>query len=61
MRSGRVGLASLFLLAFLAAAAPTASAVSIEDLSLGDTWWGDTHKVEDLKGRVVIVEFWGFN
>ncbi len=61
MRSGRLGLASLCLVAFVAAAAPTASAVGIEDLTMGDTWWGDTYKIDDLKGKVVIVEFWGFN
>ena len=61
MRPWRVGLASLCLTGFLALAAPRASAVSIEDFTMGETWWGDTYKPEDLKGKVVLVAHWGYN
>lgn len=31
----------------------------IEGLKLGDHWYGPKLSTEDLKGRVVLVEFWG--
>jgi hypothetical protein len=32
----------------------------IEKVKLGEHWYGPDLKVEDLKGRVVLLEFWGF-
>lgn len=56
-RLGRLalGVAALCLLA------PFAEATTIDDLSLGETWYGEALKPADLKGRVVLVEFWGYN
>ena len=33
----------------------------IEGMSLGDHIYGPKLDLEDLKGRVVLVEFWGIN
>ena len=35
--------------------------VSISDVKLGDHWYGPEWTPEDLKGRVVLYEFWGKN
>lgn len=53
VRSCRGGLLALVLLASVA------SATTIEDFSYGATWWGDEYKPEELKGRVVVVDYWG--
>lgn len=47
--------------AALACAASPAAATAIEDLQLGDLWYGPPITPDGLKGRVVVVEFWGFN
>lgn len=56
----RAAVAGLSLLAVLLMA-PLASATTIDDLTLGETWYGEPLKPADLKGRVVLVEFWGYN
>ena len=33
--------------------------ISIEDLSLGDYWFGAKISKEDLAGKVVLFEMWG--
>jgi hypothetical protein len=33
----------------------------IEGMSLGEHIYGPKFSLEDLKGRVVLVEFWGIN
>jgi len=55
-----VGLALLPALG-LAQAPPAQSEASVSDLKLGAHWYGPSLKTEDLKGRVVLVEFWGIN
>ncbi len=50
----RVGAAVLLL-------AAAAGAATIDDFTFGETWWGDAYKPEELKGRVVLVDFWGVN
>ena len=57
----RHGFAAALVLATAVAAAPAASATTIQDLTLGDTWYGEPITQDGLKGRVVVVEFWGFN
>jgi ABC-type nitrate/sulfonate/bicarbonate transport system substrate-binding protein len=34
---------------------------TLEAVSLGESWFGPKLGVEDLKGRVVLIEFWGRN
>ena len=33
----------------------------LSKVTFGSTWYGPDIKVEDLKGRVVLIEFWGRN
>jgi len=49
------------LLAAPAAAQSEGEKAEIEKISLGDHIYGPKFSVEDLKGRVVLVEFWGIN
>jgi hypothetical protein len=39
----------------------TAAATTIDDLELGDCWMGEKWDKESLKGRTVLIEFWGYN
>lgn len=41
--------------------ATVAGAATIDDFTYGETLWGDEFKPEELKGRVVLVDFWGVN
>lgn len=34
---------------------------SIEGASLGEHWYGPKYSMEDLQGRVVLIELWGYN
>ncbi len=49
------GGAALLLLASVACAA------TIDDFTFSGTLWGEDFKPEDLKGRTVLVDFWGVN
>lgn len=61
-RSLGLSLGLSLLPALALAQAPEAQAeVSIADVKLGAHWYGPSLKTEDLKGRVVLVEFWGMN
>lgn len=53
----------LTALAVLAFAAGTAQAqvTSLEGISMGTHWYGPEYSADDLKGRVVMVENWGYN
>lgn len=37
----------------------SARAITINDLTLGKTDSGPNHALKDLKGKVVLVVFWG--
>jgi hypothetical protein len=50
----------LALATLMAGAAPVA-AQTIEDVTLGELWWGDAVTAEDMAGRVVLIEMWGRN
>jgi hypothetical protein len=53
--------AALFALApaGLALAGAESEKSAVEGLTLGDHWFGPKLSTADLKGRVVLVEFWG--
>lgn len=34
---------------------------ALEGVSLGEYWYGPNLTSGDLKGRVVLLEFWGYN
>lgn len=38
-----------------------AKVTSLEGVSLGEHWYGPNYSLEDLKGRVVMFELWGYN
>ncbi len=38
---------------------PASAQVFLKDVKLGEHWYGPQWTVEDLKGRVVLFEFWG--
>ena len=62
MRALPLTLGLSLLPAFVVAQAPPAQGdASVSDLKLGAHWFGPDLKTEDLKGRVVLVEFWGIN
>jgi hypothetical protein len=50
-------LAALPLLCSLARAEDSKS--ELDSVRLGDVWYGPKVTVEDLKGRVVLIDFWG--
>ena len=54
-------LPTVAVLASLVLSAGLAQGMSLEDVTLGDTWYGDPVTVEDMKGRVVLIEMWGRN
>ncbi len=56
----RVAATAALALTLLAPAA-AASATTLDDLRLGEVWYGDPVTPDQMKGRVVVVEFWGFN
>ncbi|MBI3272145.1 MAG: hypothetical protein HYZ53_24335 [Planctomycetes bacterium] len=58
--SGRGLVAGVCLAASLFLTAP-ASATTIDDVSFGPTWYGETQTPASLRGRVVVIEFWGYN
>jgi len=37
----------------------TAWGMSLDDLIVGKTVHGPNHTLKDLKGKVVVVEYWG--
>ena len=39
----------------------TAQAQTIKDLTLGETWMGETVNPAEIDGEVVAIEFWGYN
>lgn len=41
--------------------AALAEVKSLEGVNLGEHWAGPKRSVDDLKGRVVLIELWGFN
>ena len=59
MRIGSMA-AALALVVGLSGAA-NAGVTSLEGINLGEHWAGPKRSVDDLKGRVVLVELWGFN
>ena len=44
-----------------ATARPASSTQLDKAVSLGEHWYGDKINLEELKGRVVLYEFWGIN
>ncbi|MBI4601414.1 MAG: hypothetical protein HY721_05555 [Planctomycetes bacterium] len=48
-----------FLLSAALATAGEGAGSKLESLQLGDPWYGPKLALEDLKGRVVLLEFWG--
>ena len=45
----------------LRAAEEASGEAEITKMSLGEHWDGTDFKPEDLKGRITLVAFWGFN
>jgi|SoiMethySBSTD1v2_1073268.scaffolds.fasta_scaffold188297_2 hypothetical protein len=60
-RSGFLLSATLCLGMPLAAEESGASKAAIDSLSLGSHVFGPKVSVEDLKGHVVLIDFWGRN
>ena len=54
----RTALTAICALLPLAAAE---AAANLKDVKLGEHWYGPELKNEDLRGRVVLIEFWGIN
>lgn len=51
---------ALGLLVSLSSAA-FAKVESLDGVTLGEHWYGPKLSESDLKGRVVMIELWGFN
>lgn len=50
-----------FLLLVVICGVAQAKVESLEGANLGTWWYGPKYDLEDLKGRVVLVEMWGYN
>jgi hypothetical protein len=50
-----------FLTASNAARAEPKGEAAFDGVTLGEHWYGQDVSVDDLKGRVVLLEFWGYN
>lgn len=57
----RAILALALSLGLLMPTAAEAKVTSLEGASLGEHWYGPNYSMEDLKGRVVLFELWGYN
>jgi cytochrome oxidase Cu insertion factor (SCO1/SenC/PrrC family) len=55
-------LGGAFTVAGSTATAEPAKSTELESVvSLGEHWYGDEIDLKDLKGKVVLLEFWGLN
>ena len=55
-------LGGLFALSGPTATAGPAKSTQLESVvTLGEVWYGDEINLKDLKGKVVLYEFWGIN
>ena len=48
-----------YLLVAMLASAATAGDTDLERLSMGEYWYGAQVDLDDLRGKVVLVEYWG--
>jgi len=51
----------LGLAAFTLAEDEGAGGAELSKVTLGEHWYGPKVELEELKGKVVLLEFWGFN
>lgn len=61
MRTALAAILTAGSASFLLAAEATETKSTLESVSLGENWFGPKLGLEDLKGRVVLIEFWGRN
>jgi hypothetical protein len=59
MRSAALIVAAGLVLGF--GSVSEAKVESMDGMNLGEHWFGPKRTMADLKGRVVMVEMWGFN
>ncbi|MGE0707136.1 MAG: hypothetical protein AB7N76_17025 [Planctomycetota bacterium] len=59
-RTGVLALAASMTLA-LSNAAFAGGIGNLEGVNLGEHWYGPKRDKDELKGRVVMIEEWGFN
>lgn len=52
---------ALSLLTMCLAGPAFAQVTSLEGANLGTHWFGPKVELDDLKGRCVLVEVWGYN
>lgn len=46
---------------FAIAGEESSESANLSKVRLGDHWFGSQMTNDDLKGRVTLLEFWGFN
>jgi hypothetical protein len=61
MKRTAICAAALGMLLALTASAFAQGGRNLQDVTFGETWMGDDWDVAELKGRVVVVEIWGYN
>jgi hypothetical protein len=54
-------IAAAVCVAAIATAAPAADDVTLKSVRFGEAITGKKQSPDDLKGKVVLVEFWGIN
>lgn len=52
---------AIVALTALCSAAAADGVTSLEGANLGTHWYGPNYTLDDLKGRVVVIEMWGYN
>ena len=62
MRSLLLASVPLALLSTAMALEPKGEATGgLDGVNLGEHWFGPNLTLDDLKGRIVLLEFWGYN
>ena len=57
----RIQARAFVFVAMFAMLGATRAEPALANLTLGDLWYGDPISLDELQGRVVLVEFWGRN
>ena len=61
MRNVLLAAVSLAAIPLTAVKAEPKGEANLAGVTLGEHWYGPDYTLDDLKGRIVLLEFWGYN